>query len=242
MSITGMFSSIGKAVNTGLSVGLGRGFKIGGFGTMAATAGIGAAAGIGLSAMSDGSTDPAVAGATGAAIGAAALPAAGFAAGAFGSAAVGVAKMTPGMAMGVGQAASAASPFIAAAGVQAATKVGSSIWNVGKRMIDWDDGADAFNKVKFTGPISGAKAGWKNSKGIHKKIANSASGVIMNGKVMMGGVALAEGMKKAFNTVQTAKMGQMVGTDTMTPRVPSYSDNAGATGDLVFALNANRRG
>lgn len=27
-----------------------------------------------------------------------------------------------------------------------------------------------------------------------------------------------------------------------TPRIPTYVDNAGATGDLVFALNANRRG
>lgn len=27
-----------------------------------------------------------------------------------------------------------------------------------------------------------------------------------------------------------------------TPRIPAYLDNAGATGDLVFALNANRRG
>ena len=51
-----------------------------------------------------------------------------------------------------------------------------------------------------------------------------------------------QGAAKAWNTLQTEKMGQMTGVTTMTPKVPAYADNAGATGDLVFALNANRRG
>lgn len=241
MSVAGVFSSIGKAVGTGFNAGVGRGFKIGGLGTMATTAGIGAAAGLGLSASSDNSADPVTSAGIGAAAGATALPMAGFAAGAFGSTAVGAAKLAPGVMSGVGSAAVGASPFVAAFGAKAANKVGSGIWNVGKRMINWDEAAEGFGKVKFTDPISGARAGWNNNKGI-KKFTNGAAGAIMNGVTMMGGVAVAEGMKKAFGTVQTAKMGQMVGTDSMTPRVPSYSNNAGASGDLVFALNANRRG
>lgn len=234
-------SSIAGAIGTGLNAGLGRGFKIGGVGTMATMAGLGAATGLGVSAMTDGEVNPIASAGIGAVAGAVALPAAGFAAGAFGNAAVGAAKMVPGIAAGVGQAALNASPFAAAVGTQVATSVGSSIWNVGKRMINWNEAADAFEKIKFTNPLTGAQAGWKNNKGI-KKVTGAASGAVVNGVTMLGATSFIEGMKNAFNTVQKAKMGQMVGIDTVAPRVPSYADNAGATGDLVFALNANRRG
>lgn len=238
----GYFGSLGRAVSSGFNTGLGRKIGISGFRGMATTAGIGAVAGIGLASMSDGATNPIAAGATGAAIGGVALPAAGFAAGAFGATTVGAAKAAIPIGASVGGAAMAATPFVAAVGTVAATRAGSSIWNAGKRMIDWNEGADAFNKVKFTGPITGSKAGWRKGEKLHQKIAGGVSGAIFNGKTVMGGVALAEGVKKAWNTVQTAKMGQNMGIDRLTPRIPSYSDNAGATGDLVFALNANRRG
>jgi hypothetical protein len=57
------------------------------------------------------------------------------------------------------------------------------------------------------------------------------------------GGALAIGMTGAFKEVMKRNMGQMDGqVRRATPRVPAYADNAGATGDLVFALNRNRRG
>lgn len=246
MSVAGIFGSIGRAVNTSVNIGVGLGFseaggKAGGLGTIASMAAVGAVAGAGSTLATDGTVDPITGAVGGGLIGAAAIPAVGITAGVAGNAAVGLAKMAPKIAVGTGKFAASASPFVLGTGAKVATDVGSSVWNVGKRMIDWDADADMFDKVKFTGPISGIKAGWKNNKGI-KKFTGAASGAIINGKTILGATAAVEGMKKAWGTLQTAKMGQMTGVQTLTPRVPSYADNAGASGDLVFALNANRRG
>lgn len=242
MGISEVVNSVGKAINTGLNIGTGIGLRdIGGFGTIAAAGAIGAVAGAGSTLATDGTVNPITAAGVGGAIGLAAVPAATITAGAIGNAAIGTAKMIPGVAAEAGGMALAASPVVLGLGAKAATRAGSSIWSIGKRMINWDETADAFDKVKFTGPISGAKAGWNNSKGI-KKITNGAVGAVINGKTLLGGAAVIEGTKKAWSTLQTAKMGQMTGVQTLTPKVPSYENNAGATGDLVFALNANRRG
>lgn len=246
MSIGGVFSSIGRAVNTSLNIGVGLGFskaggKAGGLGTIAGAAVIGAAVGAGSTVATDGTVDPITGAVGGGLIGAAAIPAVGITAGVAGNAAVGLAKMTPGIAAGAGKFALSTSPFVLGTGARVATDVGSAAWSVGKRMINWDVDADMLDKVKFTNPFTGAKAGWENSKGI-KKFTNGAAGAVINGWTVLGATAAAEGVKKAWGTLQTAKMGQMTGTQTLTPRIPSYADNAGASGDLVFALNANRRG
>lgn len=63
------------------------------------------------------------------------------------------------------------------------------------------------------------------------------------GKGLVVGSALFAGAKEAFNDFNTNRMGQRDGMITRaTPRTPSYANNAGATGDLVFAMNKNRRG
>lgn len=242
MSIGGAIASVGKAINTGVNVGIGLGFKnAGGFGTMATMGAIGAAAGAGSTLASDGTIDPLTGAAVGGVVGAAALPVAGMAAGAMGSAAVGAIKMAPAAGSLALRGAAAASPFVLGVGGIAAAEVGTTMWNLGKKMIDWDHEADTFDKIKFTNPITGLKAGWRDNKGI-KKITGAASGAIVNGWTVLGGTAAVEGIKKSWSTIQTAKMGQMTGVETLTPRMPSYSNNAGASGDLVFALNANRRG
>lgn len=51
------------------------------------------------------------------------------------------------------------------------------------------------------------------------------------------------GARSAMDTSDRIRMGQVDPYITRpTPQLPSYANNAGATGDLVFALNANRRG
>lgn len=63
------------------------------------------------------------------------------------------------------------------------------------------------------------------------------------GKGLVVGSALFAGAKEAFNDFNSNRMGQRDGMITRaTPRTPSYANNAGATGDLVFAMNKNRRG
>ena len=60
--------------------------------------------------------------------------------------------------------------------------------------------------------------------------------------VVAGGIALATMVQGGMNRAEEITMGEMdpymVGP---TPRIPSYEDNAGATGDLVFALHKNKR-
>lgn len=240
--IGGAIASVGKAINTSVNIGVGLGLRnAGGFGTIATMGAVGASVGAGSTIVSDGTVDPLTGAVVGGAIGAAAIPAVGITAGMAGNAIVGAAKMAPAAGSLALKGAAAASPFALAVGTRAAADIGSTMWSVGKRMINWDKEADTLDKIKFTNPITGAKAGWKDNKGF-KKVTGAASGAVINGWTVLGGTAAVEGMKKAWGTLQTAKMGQMTGVETLTPRIPSYSNNAGASGDLVFALNANRRG
>ena len=271
----GTIRNMGSAFNAGMNIGAGAIGKVAhsGFrplGGMAATGIYGAMAGAGLSGLSGGQVDPATGAMVGAAVGAAALPVAGTAVGAIGSAGVAAAKAAPGIAMGIGKGALAASPVVAGAAALGAASVGEKAWSIGSRMINWDEAADAMHKVKFTTPISGIAAGWKSggtfSKGFQTasgfkgktsaffkdagqnikagigKTGKAIEGSIINGTTLIAGAMALEGITNAWNTLETAKMGQMTGVQTMTPRLPSYANNAGATGDLVFALNKNRRG
>jgi hypothetical protein len=63
------------------------------------------------------------------------------------------------------------------------------------------------------------------------------------GKATLWGGAIGAGVTSAFQEFNESRMGSSDGqVSRATPRTPSYDLNAGATGDLVFALNANRRG
>lgn len=245
MGIGSALGSVGKAFNTGLNIGTGKGLSgiYGGVGAMLTMGAAGASIGAGLSATaSNGAVDPVTGAAVGGAIGVAALPATGLAVGAIGTGMVATAKAAPAVGKFAGNLAVASAPMAGAFATRAATDIGSSIWGIGSKLIDWREGADALNKIKLTGPLSGIANGWRNGETMAQKVIGGTTGAIINGKTMLGATAFAEGMKKAWNTLETAKMGQNAGVVNMTPRTPSYSNDAGATGDLVFALNANKRG
>lgn len=255
--------SMANAFNTGLRTGIGRGLPSSkGFGAMLTTGAIGATAGAAIGATVSKPVDPGTGAVIGGAVGTVALPAAGFAVGALGTVGVAGAKMG---AMGVGALGSgllAASPYIAGTAAVAGTRLGKAAFDFGSRIVDWDEDATGIDKVKFTNPVSGFKAGLRkggefksfasgsskasvvghNMKTGMAKAGGAIKGALFNGYTILGGAEMIEGVSKAWNTLQTDRMGQMTGMQTMAPRTPSYSNNAGATGDLVFALNANRRG
>ena len=70
-------------------------------------------------------------------------------------------------------------------------------------------------------------------------------GIKLNGrgKIVAAGAALVGGSAQGVRSYNQKSMGARDGQITgHTPTLPAYANNAGATGDLVFALNANRRG
>jgi hypothetical protein len=253
------------AINAGLELGVGRKASFKGIGSIAGLGIAGASIGAGLSSLgSDGTVDPVTGAAIGGAIGASALPLAGFAVGAIGSSAVGIAKRLPSIGMAIGSGAVKASPYVAATGVRVADEIGNKMWSVGSKLVNWDETADSLNKVRLSGPIAGVRNGWnagrefknmdkgilegfkaapiENTRALIGKSGKAVTGSIINGKTLLAGGAILEGLKGAWNALETANIGQNAGTVTPTPRVPNYANNASATGDLVFALNANRHG
>lgn len=92
----------------------------------------------------------------------------------------------------------------------------SKIVGLGNKLIDYNP--DVHNN------LSGSKvSGW----GITAFAATSA----------------IDGTIKAYRNYNQRRMGTIDNHITRaTPQVPTYDLNAGATGDLVFAMNANRRG
>ena len=72
---------------------------------------------------------------------------------------------------------------------------------------------------------------------------------LLGAKVTKLGVAafaattVVDGSLKAYRNYNQRRQGVVDNHITRaTPQIPSYDLNAGATGDLVFAMNANRRG
>lgn len=118
-------------------------------------------------------------------------------------------------------------------------------------------GAGIIGAAKIAMPVAGYAAGKYASigAGVAKHIdkywlkedkrPSNILGTKMNmlGKTAVVGSALIGGTAEAFDQFNTNRMGQRDGMITRaTPRTPSYANNAGATGDLVFAMNRNRRG
>lgn len=207
--------SIGKSIGMGLDLGTGRGFKPNGLGSVFSLGAIGAGLGAASTALfSEGTINPAIGAAVGGAVGGLAGPLSGVAMGMVGSGAIGVAKAMPSIMGGVGSGVLASTPYIAGIATQGMARAGSGVWRVGSKLINWNENADAFNKVKLSG----------------------------FGKTLLVGGALMEGVKGSYNKIIESQMGTNMGMQTMTPKIPSYANNGGATGDLVFALNANKRG
>lgn len=238
----------------------GNGLSMGGLLTAGGLAGIGAAAGAAAGSVVTGDIGGgALAGAT---IGAAALPAAGLAARAGMAIApplmrgVGaVAMKAPNIGFEVGKGmiggVGGMNPQVGGNLFQRAGRsLGSpvkryaqSVAGLGSSLVRFDAEASNLSKVKFTGPVSGAKAGWAEGKSLAGKLAKGGAGALVNGHSMLWGAGIATAAAGTFQAFNKIHMGQMDGQVTrVTPRTPAYFDNAGASGDLVFALNANRRG
>lgn len=93
------------------------------------------------------------------------------------------------------------------------------------KAVEWSPGAIRYNKK--TGAIR---------RGRPLRIKPLGHGILF-------GAAAIGGLNRARQTFETSRMGEVDRYITRaTPRMPSYYDNAGASGDLVFALNQNRRG
>lgn len=139
--------------------------------------------------------------------------------------------------------------------------VGSVIGTVGRVTGDWlaDEGEritrlgkKAADGVKRNVTISSTKAAGKATANVLEEMASKVVTMPNDdlnkirltkpASIAMGGIALASMVQGGFNRAETIAMGEMdpymVGP---APRIPSYEDNAGATGDLVFALHKNKR-
>lgn len=76
-----------------------------------------------------------------------------------------------------------------------------------------------------------------------KKLVTSQEGkwsLTKTGSAIKSTALIASGFMSAKKAFEESRMG--VTDDNVTKATPSYSDNGGASGDLVFALNKNRRG
>lgn len=230
--------------------GSGLGLSLGGIATAGGLAGIGAAAGAAIGSQMEGDmVAPMAIG--GAAAGLAAIPAIGLAARA------GLASMRP---LGMGMEATA----------RAIPGIAGGMANVAKGMVGGLSGMNPYigghagavgnmlaspirrhagaiagfgkNLVKFNSETAtlGARAG-NNVIGKMTK----TGGVKMTGlghSVLWGSTVVAAGAG-VFNELNKSRMGQSDGRVTRaTPQMTSFQNNGGATGDLVFAMNANRRG
>lgn len=250
-----------KAVNNGYNFNPVGGFNMksvgGALTSTIGMAGLGAATGAAISTQTDGQ-DIAPMAAAGAVAGAAALPAVGL--GIRGVGAAGNAALN-----GV----VAAAPYVGSAAVKAGSALGAgALWSgsrlmnatigIGSSLVNWDMATETLGPVhretllgkatktggvKLTNPISGFKAGWNQGESALGKVGRGVRGGLINGQTVFWGGAAIKGVKDAFQEVNKIRMGTNDGQITRAaPRVPSYLDNAGASGDLVFALNANRRG
>jgi hypothetical protein len=186
--------------------------SVGGLTTLGGLGSAGAMIGAAIGSQLEG--DPiGPAAAVGGAIGTAILPMAGLAASAVWPMAKGVAKTSVAVAKATPAVAANVAKFSGAVLNSAPVRTAAAApVGFAKSLINWN--VDA-----------------KNMTGV--KLSKVGAGVLV-------GAAAFGAIKEGFNEINTMHMGQ---NDGMVRRAtPSYLNNAGATGDLVFALNANRRG
>ena len=74
------------------------------------------------------------------------------------------------------------------------------------------------------------------------------AGLNKKGSALMFGICTVAGIREGYDSYTKSRMGTMNGFETSTPKMPSLensqdmAESYGAGGDLVFALNRNRRG
>ena len=74
------------------------------------------------------------------------------------------------------------------------------------------------------------------------------AGLNKKGSALMFDIGTMAGIRDGYDSYTTSRMGTMSGFETSTPKMPSLensqdmAESYGAGGDLVFALNRNRRG
>jgi hypothetical protein len=233
--------NIGGAAYSGYKLGIGeisgigktlpfRAGSIGGMSTLGGLGMAGAGIGVGYTSISNNPSSAATGAVVGAAVGTAALPMAGA---------------------------------VASLGYHVANnldKIGSAGFSLGRGMLGL--GSGSIEMLNSTSP-------WKNPIGQIANMTQKAAGKLVKyepetrvwnatqsamenkgglkltgwGKAAVGVTAVAAGAWKAKEAFETSRMGQVDPYITIaTPRIPSYQEDAGASGDLVFALNANRRG
>lgn len=226
----GIDAARGTSINWGSAMNIG---SVGGLMTMGGAAGLGAVAGAGAGAlMTQDAEGAAVGGLIGGAAGATALPAIGFAAGTavrgadYMTRGGGIAKMGGGILSGAG---SMAAGIGAMASNPSMLSPISRYGGVGRNI--------ASNFATYTPTYMDYDAATKK---LTKKGGLKLTGL---GKGIIGAGAAVKGIRSGYEALENNRMGQMDPyVHRATPRLPSYANNAGASGDLVFAMNANRRG
>ena len=74
------------------------------------------------------------------------------------------------------------------------------------------------------------------------------AGLNNKGPALMFGIGTVAGIREGYDSYTKSRMGTMNGFEISTPKMPSLensqdmAESYGAGGDLVFALNRNRRG
>ena len=225
----GIDAARGTSINWGAAANIG---SVGGALSVGGFAGAGALAGGVLGASSGTEFGAGMGALAGGAIGAAALPAAGMAGG---LATEGARRFATGGAIGAVDAVSSGAAGLGGAVVGAASVSNMALnpiarytgmaRNLGGKFMDytprrWDYNAKADKLTRAGGP----------------KLTGLGKGII-------GAGAAVQGVRGAYDALEQSRMGEMDPyVARATPRLPSYANNAGASGDLVFALNANRQG
>ena len=158
---------------------------------------------------------------------------------------------------GIGHAAYAGAEALGGATV----KVGKAAWNAVPKAAE-GIGTASYAGARTLGDaaLTGVEAGGKTILGLGKTLGDTmidinpakydyslfGAGLTGKGKAIVFGSALLAGSAGAYNNYEVTQMGTPSGeVVSPTPSAAGYTrfgEEMGATGDLVFAMNRNRRG
>lgn len=166
--------------------------------------------------------------------------------------------------MAIGAIAALAVPYAVGAGAFKGGKAAAKgLWNNKKAIADTvSDGAISVAENALGGAIGAAKGALYPAAEVGKKLTDIMIkqdpvkfkdnfmnlGLTTTGKAFIFTAAGAAGIKGGWDKYTESRSGQMVGAAGPTPEVAienargTMADMYGAGGDLVFALNQNRRG